>query len=298
MKRCPKCNRAYHDDTLRFCLEDGATLSVARDSDSEATEILPPHRAVPTVKSSGPTVPSYLSAEDVPSERRESRHSNPVLTAGVIAIAVLLFALVGIVGVFVIRQSGGNESGKSNTSETSSAPNRSGNSSSPEATRSASPNPSETTTSDSQTGTPLKITASASSVRLAVQSNTYYAANAIDGQRTTAWIEGVNGPGLGEWIRFDFDREIKLHRIVIQPGYFKGPQIWTQNNRLAAMTANFSDGTLRELTFGDRMESQRIDVGTVRTKWVRLVIKSIYYGTNPGSTDDTALSEVAFEWEP
>ncbi|MDX6289683.1 MAG: hypothetical protein QOH42_1482, partial [Blastocatellia bacterium] len=29
MKRCPKCKRKYEDDTLKFCLEDGATLSVA-----------------------------------------------------------------------------------------------------------------------------------------------------------------------------------------------------------------------------------------------------------------------------
>ena len=296
MKRCPKCKRAYDDDTLRFCLEDGAPLSVGRDS--EATEILP-QRAAPTLKSSGPTVPSYLSAGDVPYQHREARHSNPVLTAGVFAIAVLLLALVGIVAVFVIRQSGSNESGKPNNSEqTGSAPNRKDNSNSNEPARSASPNPSETVTSDSQTGTPLKITATASSVRLAVQSNTYYAANAIDGQRSTAWIEGASGPGLGEWIRFDFDREIKLHRIVIQPGYFKSSQIWTQNNRLAALTANFSDGASRELNFTDRMESQRIDIGSVRTRWVRLVIKSVYYGTNPGPTDDTALSEVAFEWEP
>ena len=44
-------------------------------------------------------------------------------------------------------------------------------------------------------GTPLKITASSSSQRLAVQANTYYPANAIDGKRSTAWIEGVDGPG-------------------------------------------------------------------------------------------------------
>jgi hypothetical protein len=42
------------------------------------------------------------------------------------------------------------------------------------------------------------------------------------------------------------------------------------------------------------MDSQKTDVGSVRTKWVRFVIKSVYYGTDP----DTALSEVAFEWEP
>ncbi len=139
----------------------------------------------------------------------------------------------------------------------------------------------------------MKITASASSVRLAVQANTYYAANAIDGKRSTAWIEGVDGPGLGEWIRFDFDREINLHRILIQPGYFKSPQIWAENNRLQSVTAYFSDGSSRELTFADRMESQKVDVGSIKTRWVRFVIKSVYYGTDP----DTAISEVAFEWD-
>ena len=149
-------------------------------------------------------------------------------------------------------------------------------------------------TPEPRSATPLKITASASSIRLAVQSNTYYAANAIDGKRSTAWIEGVDGPGIGEWIRFDFDREIVIHRILIQPGYFKSPQIWAGNNRLAVLTAQFSDGSSRELTFTDSMTSQKVDVGAIRTRWVRFVIKSVYYGTDP----DTALSEVAFEWEP
>src|SRR5215216_3689234 len=27
MKRCPKCNRDYSDETLNFCLEDGAALT-------------------------------------------------------------------------------------------------------------------------------------------------------------------------------------------------------------------------------------------------------------------------------
>jgi hypothetical protein len=128
---------------------------------------------------------------------------------------------------------------------------------------------------------------------MAVQSNTYYPANAIDGKRSTAWIEGVDGAGIGEWIRFDFDREINLHRILIQPGYFKSPQIWASNNRMATLTAYFSDGTSRDLNFSDRMDSQKVDIGSVKTKWVKFVIKSVYYGTDP----DTAISELAFEWD-
>lgn len=290
MKRCPKCKRKYDDDTLRFCLEDGTPLFDASDSEAPATEILPA-RGSPTLKSSGPTVPSFRAGDPVPSVERVTPPSNPLLTGGVIAIAVLLLVLVGIVTFFVLKQSGGRESATTNSSPANvNGPSQKTSPLSTDPGRNASPG---TSPADSQPGTPLKITASASSVRLAVQANTYYAANAIDGKRSTAWIEGVDGPGLGEWIRFDFDREINLHRILIQPGYFKSPQIWAENNRIESLTVYFSNGTSREFTFANRMDSEKVDVGSVKTRWVRFVIKSVYYGTDP----DTAISEVAFEWD-
>ncbi len=284
MKRCPKCNRPYNDDTLRFCLEDGTPLSaITRDANPPVTEILPSPIAA-TQRSATPTIPSELNRAVVP--QPEPRSSNPILTVGVILIAVLLLALVGIAAFFVFRQSNSNDSAATTPSSSpivkdgwSPKPNRS---------------PNETPDQPTRESLPLKITASASSVRLAVQSNTYYASNAMDGKRTTAWIEGADGPGIGEWIRFDFDHEINLHRILIQPGYFKSPYFWAQNNRLATVRAEFSDGSSRELHFDDRMEAEKIDVGSIRTRWVRLVIESVYYGTDP----DTAISEVAFEWEP
>jgi len=286
MKTCPKCKRAYDDVTLRFCLEDGTPLFDVRDSQAPPTEILG-SRGAPTLKSTGPTVPTFVPAPDVRFERR----GNPLLTTGVIAIAVLLFALVGMAAFFVLRQSAGDGSAQPNPRNSPTA--REG--SSPQNTPPPKNTPDDSSISTNpQTGKPLQITASASSTRLAVQANTYYESNAIDGKRSTAWIEGVDGPGIGEWIRFDFDREINLHRILIQPGYFKSDYFWAQNNRLATVTAQFSDGSSRELSFPDRMESQKIDVGAIRTKWVRLTIKSVYYGTDP----DTALSEIAFEWEP
>jgi len=294
MKRCPKCNRKYEDDTLKFCLEDGTTLSVAtRNSDPPPTEIMPP-RGLPTVKSSaGPTIPSYPNAGEFRPSESGIRQTNPVLTAGVVAIVLLLLALVGIAAFFVFKQSGGDEA---KTNPSSSPTVKQGSTeplSSSSVKETSSNNSGEIASTSTQNGAPLKITPSASTVRLAVQSNTYYPANAIDGKRSTAWIEGVDGPGLGEWIRFDFDREINVHRILIQPGYFKSPAVWSENNRIATLIAYFSDGTSRDLTFSDRMDSQKIDIGSVKTKWVKLVIKSVYYGTDP----DTAISEVAFEWD-
>ncbi len=286
MKRCPKCNRQYKDDSLRFCLEDGTALtSITRGGEPPTTEILP--RVPETQKMSVPTIPSYSGPEIAREPVSESRQSNPILTAGVIAIALLLLVLVGIVGYFVLRQ-GSSETAKTNPTN------------SPTPRAGASPPAQDTPDKEDATPTPppnvppLQITPTSSSVRLAVQSNTYYPSNTIDGKRSTAWIEGVDGEGIGEWVRYDFDRTITLHRILFQPGYFKSPSIWAQNNRLKTVTAEFSDGSKRTLNFDNRMESQKIDVGAVKTRWVRLVIESVYYGTDP----DTAISEVAFEWEP
>lgn len=288
MKRCPKCQRSYHDDTLRFCLEDGASLAtITREVDPPPTAIL--SREPPTQKSSAPTIPSYPNLNIAPAAAASpARQSNSILTAGVIVIALLLLALVGIAAFYVIKQSSGNESAQVSTS---SSPTAKPTATSPGKVAGADRD--DIVSSTPGNGGPLRITASSSSVRLAVQTNTYYPSNAIDGKRSTAWIEGVDGVGIGEWIQFDFDREINVHRILIQPGYFKSPAIWSQNNRLATVTARFSDGSSRQLNFDDIMQSQKVDVGSIKTRWVRLVIESVYYGSDP----DTAISEVAFEWD-
>src|SRR5437762_11857563 len=111
MKRCPKCQRSYHDDSLRFCLEDGTSLAtIAREVEPPPTAIL--SREPPTQKSSAPTIPSYPNLNITPAAAAQQRQSNSILTAGVVVIALLLLALVGIAAFYVIKQSSGNESGQ------------------------------------------------------------------------------------------------------------------------------------------------------------------------------------------
>jgi hypothetical protein len=139
------------------------------------------------------------------------------------------------------------------------------------------------------------ITATASSTRSSAGNLTYLPGNVLDQSLATAWSEGVSGPGIGQWIRCDFNREVKLKRIIITPGYFKTPELWKQNNRLASATVYFSDGTSRGLTFPDRMVEQKLEVGGIKTSWVRLEINDVY----PGSVDaeDTLISNLAFDLE-
>ena len=44
MKRCPQCKQAYTDETLSFCLDDGAWL-VDELSDTEAGTVILPESA-------------------------------------------------------------------------------------------------------------------------------------------------------------------------------------------------------------------------------------------------------------
>jgi hypothetical protein len=298
MKRCPRCNRTYTDDSLKFCLDDGSLLTLSNDSsgsdDLNATLPYGPTQGDTTAPTaifvprdspahSVPTVPSMPRADDLGRPRAVPDSPNRVLTFGVISIAVLLLVIASIGVVFLYRHWKASDT----ASPLGSPPGVS--SPAPTATR-------ETGSDDSgkPKTAPLQIKVTASSVRYALQNNTYDPANVVDGNKRTAWIEGVDGPGIAEWLNFDFGRDINLHRILILPGYFKSAKIWAQNNRLAAATFQFSDGSSRRFTFPDRMERQSLDVGSIRTRWVRLVINEVYYGTDP----DTAVSEVAFEWEP
>jgi hypothetical protein len=144
-------------------------------------------------------------------------------------------------------------------------------------------------------GVETSVTATASSTRDAFRGIGYEPEKALDGSMMTAWIEGVKGSGLGEWIRFDFSKEVKLRRIFIAPGYFKSSQIWQKNNRIAAAVFHFSDGSSRQFQFPDRMDEQKIDLREVRTKWVRVEIKQVYAAQS--DSEDTAISQITFEWE-
>lgn len=141
-----------------------------------------------------------------------------------------------------------------------------------------------------------RVTATASSTRAPIGGGPYIAANVLDGSLTTAWVEGVSGPGVGEWIRLDFDLEVPLSRARITPGYFKSAKAWAHNNRVASATLHFSDGSSRSISFADQMEAQSFELGGIKTRWVRMTIENIYGGTV--DSEDTPISEIAFDVKP
>lgn len=274
---------------------DATLIYGSLDSGRQTPDIEPAVPIVAPTFRAQPTVRQYAGPDAEAPRVSSSQPTNRLLVAGVLAIAVLLLVGVGIGALLLFRQSGEDPSA-SGRSVANTKPAELGSPSIREGTSTTNPlsTGGEIGSDQDPKSVPLKIKATASSVRYSVQSNTYDPANAIDGKKVTAWIEGVDGPGWGEWIRFDFDREINLHRVLILPGYFKSPAIWAQNNRISGASLHFSDGTSGLFTFPDRMERHTLDVGSRRTRWVRIELEGFYLGKDP----DTPISEVAFEWEP
>jgi len=272
MKLCPKCKSNYTDDTLSFCLQDGAQLIALTN------EPLSSQSSRKTLFSKdAPTIPMHqmqtleLSEDETTVESKrpiviteQQRKSSPILIIGVVVIALCLVALVGIGAVFLAKDFlFSNQNNQKNENKLPVVQ--------------------------------LKIKASASSTREDFKGINYAPPLTVDGDLTTAWIEGGSGKGIGEWLLFDFGETVTLKEIKIYPGYFKNKSIWSKNNRLASVTVVFSDGSSRRFSFADKMEAQTVNVGNIKTNSVKLVIEDVYAGET--DFEDTAVSELNFIFE-
>ena len=124
MKLCPTCQRAYADETLSFCLEDGASLFAELDGpatlsnpDMTIQSRLPSHRSnVPTevlgayqdgtkpAQRTGPTIPHQprITARDNYPEPRPPKTHNTSLVVGLTAIATLILIALGGLGAWFL----------------------------------------------------------------------------------------------------------------------------------------------------------------------------------------------------
>lgn len=115
IKRCPSCNRTYSDESISFCLADGALLSAPYDAireEAPPTEILPAEerpvasRPVPPTeppKAAVPTMTSLGGQNYAPSEVRKPESKRR--SYGFIWAAIALLVVGGIViGILSLRR--------------------------------------------------------------------------------------------------------------------------------------------------------------------------------------------------
>ena len=137
---------------------------------------------------------------------------------------------------------------------------------------------------------PVFNTITASS-ELAESNITHHPQNVVDGDKSTAWVEGSSGDGVGEWIKLESNTEQTVSGFSIINGYTKSNYLYYANNRVAKVLVEYSDGT----NFTFNLEDKNLDEqGTTfenikKTKYIKFTILGVYKGSK---YNDTCLSEI------
>jgi hypothetical protein len=154
-----------------------------------------------------------------------------------------------------------------------------------------------TTTADPSTATSLPVAqerpraATESSALKATNSGNYRATNLLDGNLETAWNEGADGPGLGEWVEFQFTLPLTLVRIELANGYQLDEGRFHSSARIKTVQLEYSDGETQLVDLLDTQEYQSINTLSIRTEWIRMTIVSVHPSY---MWADASLSEVRF----
>jgi hypothetical protein len=131
----------------------------------------------------------------------------------------------------------------------------------------------------------------ASSTLPSDSSASYGVDNLTDNSLLTAWSIGTGSNGIGEWVRFEFGKSVKVDTIQIANGYQKDTVHFRGNPRVHMVRVNYSDGSTELVNLYDVTGYQYIPTTGRTTSYIQFVIVSVY----PGSQwEDTSLSEIRF----
>jgi hypothetical protein len=159
----------------------------------------------------------------------------------------------------------------------------------------------------------LILKTSASSVLPTDSVNKYHYGpdNLFDNDYSTAWVEGVKGPGRDQWVEVDLDK-VSISGIGIINGYTKKKSLYYANNRIKKLRLDVEwdnwgdrDGgqdtreiTLKQKQFNELNQNAEAPFiswladygdGYNRAKKIRLTILEVYPGTK---YDDTPITEL------
>jgi Predicted integral membrane protein len=103
MKRCPQCRRAYHDDTLSYCLDDGVQLVYGPGDPDPETAILNAPTTSETATRTFETPPSARSPDRAADPDLQTRSSKKTIV--IAFFGIVLLAMLGMAGYQYVRQS-------------------------------------------------------------------------------------------------------------------------------------------------------------------------------------------------
>lgn len=121
-------------------------------------------------------------------------------------------------------------------------------------------------------------TATASSTLCPQEKNNYGVKNLTDSKQTTAWVEGKEDYGIGEFIEFKMKYDVSdsmscfgcvyhfFGKCYIQNGYCKSDMIWRANSRVKRFKLYYNDTAI---CFIDLMDTQRPQIINITKYFVQ-----------------------------
>ena len=129
----------------------------------------------------------------------------------------------------------------------------------------------------------------------------YAAEKAHDFSIVTAWVEGVEGNGEGEYLRYSFPGTCpRITTVLIHNGYVKNWEVWRDNARVKKLLMYYNDKPYVVLNLQDTMNLQSFNVGILGYEdkdsapaWsIKFEILEVYPGKK---YEDTAITEIYFD---
>ncbi len=128
----------------------------------------------------------------------------------------------------------------------------------------------------------------------------YSVESANDLNYKTAWAEGVNGSGIGEYLEYHFkNKSPKVTHIIVSNGYLKSNKAWSNNNRVKRLKVYVNGSDYAILNLEDSKTDQRfkfdgfIPNSDGKTDIIlKFEILEIYKGNK---YDDTVITEIYFD---
>ena len=130
----------------------------------------------------------------------------------------------------------------------------------------------------------------------------YAAEKAHDFSIVTAWVEGVEGNGEGEYIKYAFPGTCpRITTVLIHNGYVKNWDVWRDNGRVKRLLMYYNDKPYVILHLQDTANLQSFEVGILGNEersetspaWsIKFEILEVYPGEK---YEDTAITEIYFD---
>jgi len=157
------------------------------------------------------------------------------------------------------------------------------------------------------TGRSVFPVSSSSSVKVPMGNVKYDPELTQDGDPDTAWCEGVNGAGIGEWIEFQANSPKSVIGFSVANGYYKYAydekisdykSLYFYNNAVKKLSVTMN-GAMQTFTLPWSNYSRYWTVylkDEVITDTIRFTIEDVYYGSKSGRSGaddkDTLISEI------